>query len=130
MDEELCNLRAHHGMCLAFFQGKGYSNEFTNHMEQVQHQLSGNPSVCITDQLDTICDACPNHQNGTCQSQEKVEEYDRLVLLHCGLSAGTVMPYQAFQKLVYDRILLPGKREEICGDCQWTSLCHLAKDAK
>lgn len=125
MENGLCKLRAHHGMCLAFFQGKGYSSNFTKHMAQVQQQLSDNPLVCVIDELDEICTVCPNHHDGVCETQEKVEEYDRQVLLRCGLSAGTVMPFRDFQKLVYDRILLSGKREEICGDCEWTALCRL-----
>lgn len=130
MNDGFCKLRAHHGMCLAFFQGKGYSNEFTQHMAKIQEQLSHNPTVCITNQLDVICGACPNHHDGICQTQDKVAEYDRQVLDQCGLTAGTVMPYRDFQQLVNERILLMGKREEICGDCQWTALCHLTKDGK
>ena len=42
----------------------------------------------------------------------------------CNLSEGDVMPYLDFAKLVYDNILLPEKREEICGGCCWNELCH------
>ena len=28
-------IRPHHGMCLAFFIGNGYSNEFTAHMQEM-----------------------------------------------------------------------------------------------
>ena len=31
--KDILKLRAHHGMCLAFFEGKGYSDTFTLHME-------------------------------------------------------------------------------------------------
>ena len=27
-------IRPHHGLCIAFFEGKGYSPEFVRHMEQ------------------------------------------------------------------------------------------------
>ena len=30
MKQEGLKIRAHHGMCLHFFEGKGYSNEFRN----------------------------------------------------------------------------------------------------
>lgn len=128
MERNLYRLRAHHGMCLAFFQGKGYSNDFIQHMAQVQQQLTQNPQVCVMDQLDEICQACPNHEQGVCTDQEKVGEYDRQVLIRCGLEAETLMPYLDFQKLVYERILLPGKREEICGICEWSEMCHFAQD--
>ncbi len=33
------------------------------------------------------------------------------------------MPYLTFSALVEKAVLRPGKREEICWDCQWSSLC-------
>ena len=32
MDEAVIPLRAHHGLCLRFFQGKGYSGAFVENM--------------------------------------------------------------------------------------------------
>lgn len=34
-------IRAHHGMCFSFFQGKGYSGEFTENMHPVRQQPPG-----------------------------------------------------------------------------------------
>lgn len=42
-EERLLRLRAHHGMCLAFFEGKGYSDGFTAHMENVLAGMEQNP---------------------------------------------------------------------------------------
>lgn len=118
-------IRAHHGMCLAFFQGKGYSDEFAKHMAEVKRLLETNPLVCVTKQTDVICRACPNNQAGVCVSSETVAEYDRQVLLRCNLPEGKVLPFRTFEKMVYEHILIPGKREEICGSCEWSSLCQL-----
>ncbi|MGN0335780.1 MAG: DUF1284 domain-containing protein [Lachnospiraceae bacterium] len=59
MEKYQYRIRAHHGMCLAFFKGKGYSNEFTEHMGKIKERLTENPLVCITDQTDIICSCCP-----------------------------------------------------------------------
>lgn len=32
-------LRAHHGMCLSFFEGKGYSHDFTAHMQRIWEEM-------------------------------------------------------------------------------------------
>ena len=32
-------IRPHHGMCLYFFEGKGYSEGFTKHMAEVKEWL-------------------------------------------------------------------------------------------
>ncbi len=117
-------IRAHHGMCIAFFKGKGYSNEFTAHMSEMIHKLEYNPTICISTQTDVICSKCPNNNQGTCETESKVAEYDRQVLERCGLSGEGIMPYADFKRAVYENILLPGKREEICGNCQWSEICQ------
>ena len=32
-------IRPHHGMCLYFFEGKGYSEGFTKHMAEVKEKI-------------------------------------------------------------------------------------------
>ncbi len=117
-------LRAHHGLCLAFFAGKGYDAAFTAHMEEVQKRLSGNPQLLLLDEADEICSRCPNLTEGVCESKEKTEGYDRRTLSLCGLRAGTRISWRDFSGLVRERILLPGRREEVCGGCQWEALCR------
>lgn len=121
-------LRAHHGMCVAFFQGKGYSDEFTAHMAGIIRKLQSNPPVLLSVQTDGICAKCPNNHGGVCGTAEKVLAYDRQVLSMTGLSEGAVLPYAEFRRAVDENILLPGRREEICGDCQWSSLCRFRED--
>lgn len=119
-------LRAHHGMCLPFFRGEGYSGAFVENMSRMQAILGENPPICLMDSADDICAACPNRQMENCA--EKASRYDREVLRRCGLSAGQVLPYREFSRRVMETILRPGKRAEICGDCQWSSLCNWKKE--
>lgn len=116
------NIRAHHGMCLAFFQGKGYSGEFVENMAKMKGILEENPEIRLMDSHDDICAACPNRLTENCT--EKASRYDREVLRRCGLSVGQRLPYREFSRRVIKNILRPGKRAEICGDCQWSSLCR------
>lgn len=116
-------IRAHHGMCLAFFEGKGYSSEFTKNMGEMKRILEQNPKVQIIVGTDHICRACPSNHDGCCVSAQKVENYDRQVLLCCCLEEGAFINWLDFSKLVRDRILAAGKRKEICGSCQWNSIC-------
>lgn len=125
MKEYQYKIRAHHGMCICFFDGKGYSNEFTKHMAEIIHKLNENPVICISDETDIICEKCPNNKNGVCETADKVAEYDKQVLLRCGLVAGEMISFSEFRDKVYENIIRPGKREDICGNCQWTSICHL-----
>lgn len=117
-------IRAHHGMCLAFFEGKGYSNDFTVNMGKMKQLLSENPKVCILAETDDICSCCPNNEEGICLSEEKVRDYDGQVLGLCGLKSGVKLLWEDFEKLVETNILKPGKRKDICGGCQWNSICE------
>ena len=122
------SLRAHHGLCLHFFQGKGYSGAFVENMARKKAMLEENPLVRLTDQADEICRACPNNLCGQCESAEKVRRYDRAVLSLCGLTPGDVLPYRELAERVLGSILIPGRREDICGDCQWTDLCQYKEE--
>ena len=115
-------IRAHHGVCLYFFQGKGYSGEFVENMSRMKAILEKNPEISLMDSPDDICAACPNRLTENCA--EKASRYDREVLRRCGLSVGERLPYREFSRKVTETILRRGVRAEICGDCQWSSLCR------
>ena len=117
-------IRAHHGMCFSFFQGKGYSGEFTGNMWAMKEKLKQNPEVTLLCEADDVCAHCPNNQAGKCTSADRVENYDRQVLAHCGLTPNTCIRWNDFEKLVREHIISAGRREEICGGCQWNELCR------
>ena len=115
------NIRAHHGMCLTFFQGKGYSGDFVENMGAMKKILEQNPLIRLVEGYDDVCAACPNKLAESCA--EKASRYDREVLRRCGLSVGDTLPYLEFSQKVIETILRPGLRGSICGDCQWSGLC-------
>ncbi|SHI82020.1 hypothetical protein SAMN02745229_03684 [Butyrivibrio fibrisolvens DSM 3071] len=119
-------LRPHHGMCFQFYEGKGYSADFTDHMGMVIREFEENPSQKIVLQVETdiVCKNCPNNESGVCNSKDKVERYDRSVLDACRLSEGTEISYEDFLKKVRELIIATGKREDICGDCSWDYICR------
>ena len=95
MEKKRIPVRPHHGMCLAYFIGKGYSEGFSAHMEKMLHVLEQDVPIRLVVSLDEICSACPNHQFLTdeensgetkeiCEAQEKVFRYDHGVLEACG----------------------------------------------
>ena len=118
------SIRPHHGMCLAYYVGQGYSDGFTFHMGQMLERFLQNPAVRLTAATDEICSACPNNDGGRCVTGDKVKRYDHAVLAACGLAAGTELPFLDFAQRVQTHILSPELREAICGDCQWSALCQ------
>ncbi|ROR31785.1 hypothetical protein EDD66_101403 [Mobilisporobacter senegalensis] len=116
-------IRAHHGLCLAFFKGEGYSSDFVNNMKEVIEKLSEDPIITITTSLDDICISCPNSKDGICESIDKVNRYDNLVLKQCGLECGETMLWSEFQNKVFTKIIAAGKMDTICRDCEWSYIC-------
>ena len=115
-------------MCLQYFEGKGYSNDFTSHMGKIQKQMESNPELIIINQADIICSHCPNLSQNRCSTYELVKKYDDDVLKLCGLPSGTVIHWNDFRNLVKDKILKQNKRKDICSNCSWNSIC-LEKEA-
>ena len=48
-------LRPHHGMCLAYFKGEGYSDGFSAHMKEVLDELQKGMDVMSCCGCDGIC---------------------------------------------------------------------------
>ena len=39
------------------------------------------------------------------------------------MKEGDELSWREYEQLVRKRVLEAGRREEICGDCQWDSIC-------
>ncbi len=116
-------LRPHHGLCIAFFEGKGYDDNFVENMKSVIISLSQNPNVTLITDEDVICVACPNNINGLCNCIDKVDRYDKMVLSLCSLPKDTVLPWETYKALVKEKIINAGMLGTVCGDCQWAYIC-------
>ena len=118
-------LRPHHGMCFQFYEGKGYSEDFTDHMGRIVRDMEIDPSqmVRLKAGTDIVCENCPNNEAGMCTSQDKVTRYDREVLKACGLSEDDEISFERFRMLVKNKIIQAGIRREICGNCTWDYIC-------
>ena len=123
-EEKAIPLRPHHGMCLAYFKGEGYSNGFSAHMAEMLEIFLQGKKIRLHVDTDEICSACPNNCDGHCTSGDKVAEYDQEVLDRCGLMADQVLDFWEFTSQVQEKILEPDRRREICGNCQWNSICE------
>ena len=120
-------LRPHHGMCLAYFEGRGYSRGFSVHMGKTLELLEKDAYVKLTVGGDEICSACPNLKGKICVTADQVAEYDRKVLLLCGLQENEILSFAEFTEKVEKLILQTGKRKDICGNCQWDGICSSRK---
>ena len=128
MSGEPMALRPHHGMCMAYFVGFGYSDGFSRNMARLlTEELPPDRPVRLTVAPDPVCGACPRCAGGQCDKPELVASYDRAVLELYGLAEGAVLPFGGFTALVEARILDRDLRRFICGGCQWDHICRRTK---
>lgn len=119
LNKERVRLRPHHGLCLGFFEGYGYSDGFSRNMEAVLNSLEAETVVEIAEGHDSICVNCPN-QDTDCPN---AAIYDRRVLELCGLRTGQELTWSEFQNRVREHVLEAGRLAEVCGNCKWFSIC-------
>lgn len=111
-------LRPHHALCIGFFEGKGYSREFTENMTGVIGLLySENPEIEVTTDHDIICCCCP-----CTDCHEKALSYDMKVMEICGLP--DKVRWEELRKSVREKIVNAGRLKEVCGGCQWFYICE------
>ena len=125
MKAEKMRIRAHHLLCLHYFEGKGYSEGFIKHLTETKARLEKeNPEIEVVCELDEICTFCPNQNGEACASEAKVRRYDQAVVEKLGITENTSCTFQVLYTMAEDRILRNKLRPQICGDCQWNMLCE------
>ena len=116
-------LRAHHLLCLPNFIGEGYSDGFTANMAAQKRRLAAEGVFTLAESADDICAACPHRRGGDCASREKVRRYDAAVCALLGLTSGEEYDAAVLNERVRAELFEAHRLAEICGDCEWYSLC-------
>lgn len=117
----MITLRPHHILCMKFYKGKGYSEDFVDNMDKITGLLKSKPDSIINLKAgcDILCSCCPHKTNEDgCESGQKVEFLDSAVITSFNLTDGKTYKYGELKELV-DKTLTPSMLENICGDCEW-----------
>jgi hypothetical protein len=118
-------IRGHHILCLNFYRGFGYNQEFVKNVSEILRRVQGK-KIKIVDGCDDICSACPHMHGGRCEKHEGAEEevtkMDLDVLVRLGLSPTTRVNFDDVSLLVKKKIK-PSDIKEICKDCDWLEIC-------
>ncbi len=119
-------IRPHHLLCMKFFEGKGYCDEFTDNMNSILDKVEEDPytRIFITYGSDDICSACPNDNKPSCILNRKANDYDMKVSDICSLDKNVPYSYSYLRDITEKLILREGRLGEICSDCEWyESIC-------
>lgn len=114
-------LRPHHLLCIPKYTGHGYSEGFTAHMNHLVAVLKAHPETPVTlvSGCDDLCGSCPNNDQGSCTSLEKVSAMDAAVLAIVQKDSGTWQALSGAAAPIFEN----QDFERICGNCSWFELC-------
>ena len=114
-------LRGHHLVCLHFFKGEGYSEDFIENI----HSTLKNPKMQVVSGTDDICAKCPYLENGKCASNEYSDEdiraQDSEALRLLGLEPGAIVEWGKVAKMLPP--ILDEWKSLFCGECSYLKTC-------
>ena len=123
LGKEEINLRAHHLLCTVLFEGKGYSDGFTDNMTSIVNLLLEKDNyIILKKSKDIICGDCPNLKcDGGCLLDDKIPDLDGLVLNFFELKPGEKYLSKDVYKKISDTIT-PDFFELCCDECRWKKM--------
>ncbi len=114
-------LRGHHLICLNFFRGEGYSEDFISNI----YSIIGKQLIEVADGADDVCSVCPYLKQGMCKNPDYADEMirlqDREALRLLGFRPGMEVTWLDISGR------LPGMIEEykvlFCKGCGYRKVC-------
>lgn len=123
-------LRGHHVVCLHFYQGEGYSEEFVANLWRVMERLE-TARFTLTEGADDVCESCPSLHEGVCVSESggeaEIRRINALARELLGLEVGAKLEFAAIRERLVG--VLPQWRASACAGCGFESLCAGRIDA-
>ncbi len=114
-------LRGHHLICLNFFRGEGYSDDFIENIYSVIRK----ERIEIVAGADEVCARCPYLKDNRCSSSEYTDEkillQDEKALKLLEFKPGMIIDWKMISaKLPY---IIEKWKQEFCMDCGYLKTC-------
>lgn len=122
----MLKFRGHHLICLHFFQGEGYSEEYVENLRNVLKRADKKEEIEVVEGPDDICRACPslkedrcNHKNG---ADLEISNLDNIATKFLNVAKGEKVTWSSIK----DRIKLAPKEwlTAFCEGCDWENVCN------
>jgi len=122
-------LRGHHFICLQFYGGQGYSDEFVANLTELVTRLRSEPARLVAG-ADDVCSACPSlSDTRECADphtgEAEIARIDTLAQELLGMDVGDMVTLaQAAERLADDAVAVGRWRYESCDGCSFESVCE------
>jgi hypothetical protein len=118
-------LRGHHLVCLHFFEGEGYNEQFVENLKRVVSS-SRDGGVDVRSGADDVCALCPYLDHSRCRYDEDAEEgigeMDRVALSLLAVSPGATVSWKELGEKLPD--IFPAWHRAFCTSCSWKRACE------
>ncbi len=118
-------LRGHHLICLHFFHGKGYDDNFIKNLNKVI-TLAEKETVTISSGADDVCSHCVHLKQSRCTSSDNAEKailkMDIKARALLGVSEGDNVSWTELKKRA-ERIFSDWYFQ-YCSECEWKKACE------
>jgi hypothetical protein len=118
-------LRGHHLVCLHFFRGEGYNEEFVENLARVVGSAQEG-GIEVHGGADDVCVRCPYLSNARCHFSEDADsgigEMDRLALDLLRLSPGVRVGWAEIRGRIPE--IFPAWHSAFCTTCSWRPACE------
>jgi len=122
----LLRFRGHHLICLHFYKGEGYTQEFIRNLKNLVDRAKKGEEIEIVVGADEVCRSCPylvgdrcGHKHG---ADEEVKKLDQMALDYLGLTIGNKVAWRKVKEKV------DSASQEwfavFCKGCYWESVCE------
>jgi len=112
-------------MCALGFEGKGYSPDFVKNFQKIVDQLNSEQrdqiEIEVVEGIDGICQPCPNHQSGVCQTEDKIKAFDERHAEVLSIKTGDTLTWEQAKKIIAEKMTLE-KFHQACRGCSWKPL--------
>jgi hypothetical protein len=119
--EKKALLRGHHLICLNFFRGEGYSEEFIKNLYEVIKK----EKIEIVTGVDDVCRKCPYLKDDKCRSNdytdEKIHLQDKEALRLLEFKPGLIVEW----KMIASKLpnIIEEWKAEFCLACGYRKVC-------
>jgi uncharacterized protein len=122
----MLTLRGHHLICLHFFRGEGYTQEFIAILGAILKRAETGEQITVMLGADDVCKICPYLKGGKCfyaqDADQEIQEMDSKALKLLELTVRDSVVWTDIREKIPG--LFSRWSNECCKSCDWRKACE------
>ena len=119
-------LWGHHGICLHFLKGEGYSPELVTQLAHILKKAEAGIDIELLSGADDVCHVCPYLQGEECRytryADPEIRVMDKTALDLLKLTPGEITRWPALREKI--SLIFHQWSQAFCRECDWKTACE------